>query len=168
MNNEVFDEELRIASGTIRNLARKLIKRAQIKRPPVLLNKIFKCLDHKISIIAKDLGDNCGFSVGTTQIVYNSRHPRTRSKFTIAHELGHILLGHNSTSKSISLETRDPIEMAANEFAAELLVPRQMLKNEELHSSSLSELANKYRVSKEMMIWRLKSTGFYLKLRDWN
>lgn len=55
-------------------------------------------------------------------IVYNDNKPPNRIKFTIAHELGHILLGHldernNQYSK----------EYEADTFASNLLAPPQMI-----------------------------------------
>lgn len=167
MNANKDGEENKIHFGLARSLARSLLKKVQIKEPPILLRTIFGCLDHKITIEGKDLGKDCGFSIGTSNIIYNSSHPRTRTRFTLAHELGHILLGHNSSSRIISFESTNPEDILANEFAAELLAPLSMLKREEFFSSSLTELAHKYQVSKEMMMWRLKSTGLYMQLLNW-
>jgi Zn-dependent peptidase ImmA (M78 family) len=50
-----------------------------------------------------------------------------RLRFTLAHELGHVLLGHEPSvddSTTMSTTEEDLNEKAANEFAAELLVPR--------------------------------------------
>ena len=68
----------------------------------------------------------------------NSRHPTVRQRFSIAHELGHLVLHkpafqidqhafvsfRNSKSSSAS----DPHEIEANQFAAVLLIPEALLK----------------------------------------
>ena len=113
------------------------------------------------------MGSDDGFSVGLTQIVYNLKSSAVRARFTISHELGHILLGHNSEHRVIDFNSKDPNEIQANAFASELLVPLKFIKKEFLASSSLGNLCKKYWVSKEMLTWRLKETGLYTKLGSW-
>lgn len=76
---------------------------------------------------------------GRAIIGVNSKHSLTRQRFTIAHELGHLLL---HTDKQLHVDERFPIgfrneissfaidenEIEANEFAAELLMPHDILK----------------------------------------
>ncbi len=66
------------------------------------------------------------------QIIYRDSENRGRTRFTIAHELGHILLGHElSPDKSGHFRTasdrREPAETQADEFAARLLAPACVL-----------------------------------------
>ncbi|MNG98779.1 hypothetical protein D3C77_334110 [compost metagenome] len=67
------------------------------------------------------------------QILINSHSPETRKKFTLAHELGHVIIPwHTGTIIShlnplgTHLEYRD-MESEANQFAAELLIPQSWL-----------------------------------------
>ena len=67
------------------------------------------------------------------QIIINSLAPKTRKKFTLAHELGHIIIPwHTGTIVShidnvnSDIEYRE-MESEANQFAAELLIPRDWL-----------------------------------------
>ncbi len=57
----------------------------------------------------------------------NANHPETRQRFTIAHELGHYFLGHGSRNRIIdkkaNMNSYDPIEYLANDFASKLLMP---------------------------------------------
>lgn len=68
---------------------------------------------------------------GNWQIVYNDTEPRGRVRFTIAHELGHILLGHELSDSFGHFRTasdrREPAETQADEFAARLLAPACVL-----------------------------------------
>lgn len=71
-------------------------------------------------------------SSGAWQIVYRDEETRGRIRFTVAHELGHILLGHEITpDKSGHFRTasdrREPAETQADEFAARLLAPACVL-----------------------------------------
>jgi Zn-dependent peptidase ImmA (M78 family) len=60
-------------------------------------------------------------------ILINSDKPRVRRRFTIAHELGHLALGHLHGGEVVVDETvggRSPREREANAFAAGLLMPK--------------------------------------------
>jgi Zn-dependent peptidase ImmA (M78 family)/transcriptional regulator with XRE-family HTH domain len=61
-------------------------------------------------------------------ILINSNKPRVRRRFTIAHELGHLALGHLLNGQVIVDETvgrKSPEEKQANAFAAGLLMPAE-------------------------------------------
>lgn len=66
-------------------------------------------------------------------IQINKFEPEYRQRFTTAHELGHILLGHQGVSYRTSDVTKykDTIkrmnEVAANKFAAELTMPKSLV-----------------------------------------
>ena len=55
-------------------------------------------------------------------ITLNSSHPASRRRFSLAHELGHIVLAHESTEITYELE-RSTLEAQSDAFAAELLMP---------------------------------------------
>jgi Zn-dependent peptidase ImmA (M78 family) len=84
-----------------------------------------------------------------------------RKRFSIAHELGHFLLGHGDfadsrqTFEDGSYNYSDPQnrqESEANEFAAELLMPESFLKRD-LQDAPLDvpRLAKLYQVSEQAM-----------------
>jgi Zn-dependent peptidase ImmA (M78 family) len=114
---------------------------------------------------------------GRIIIGVNSLHPKTRQRFTIAHEIGHIKL-HQGEQFYIDRDFRiylrdekssqatDKKEIQANSFAAELLMPEKMLmadwqerdtgytydiENDEF----IQSLAKRYKVSLQAMIFRL-------------
>ncbi|MEO5825680.1 MAG: ImmA/IrrE family metallo-endopeptidase [Gemmatimonadales bacterium] len=72
-------------------------------------------------------------------VVLNDRHPRERQNFTLAHELGHIMLHQYTTPHAdsssndvryrndVSSQGVDRDEIEANQFAAELLMPARLL-----------------------------------------
>ena len=104
---------------------------------------------------------------GRPVIAVNSNRPLCRRRFSVAHELGHYVLGHNSLVFSESggggMIKRDPRqERAANAFAAEFLMPKKLLARE-AHKYSLRALARRYLVSMQAMEIRLKELGLVCK-----
>ncbi|MBY4897284.1 ImmA/IrrE family metallo-endopeptidase [Cupriavidus sp. AU9028] len=89
-----------------------------------------------------------------------------RQRFTVAHELGHFALGHGASfvdgKDSFSLANSDPLEVAANRFAAELLMPEFaitvliMRRNE----TDLRKLAKAFGVAPLAMRVRLDQLGW--------
>lgn len=72
-------------------------------------------------------------------IIYDDTAPTERSRFTLAHELGHIFLGHELQYVKYS-HTRQirpsPIsELQANRFAARLLCPAFVLWEKKLYTA---------------------------------
>lgn len=63
---------------------------------------------------------------GYPVIIVNKYIPNDRKRFTLAHELGHLIM-HNENEFPIS-ENRDK-EAEANEFASQFLMPEQAIRN---------------------------------------
>lgn len=106
---------------------------------------------------------------GTPHIYCNSAEPTVRQRFTIAHEIGHLALGHVSPECAQHREdpasnfsgTVLPIEREANAFAAQLLMPENVLEyavNEE-RISDIARLARMFDVSQVAMKYRLQNIG---------
>jgi Zn-dependent peptidase ImmA (M78 family) len=112
------------------------------------------------------------------EVALSSEHSENRTRFTIAHELGHIVLHQLDEihidkqfplklRDDISSQAIDPEEMEANAFAAALLMPEAMLKAdlaamEEMDCESdedIQKLAIKYEVSPQAMNFRLMNLG---------
>lgn len=80
------------------------------------------------------------------QILINSNSPDTRRKFTLAHELGHIIIPwHTGTIVSHLGKTEAnaeyrKMESEANQFAAELLLPSSWIREKEDNFSSVENL----------------------------
>lgn len=75
--------------------------------------------------------DGISFLAGDKPVIVVSRWvPLPRQRFTAAHELGHILLGHVGKYELVNREpspSDNPIEQAANVFASRLLAPACVL-----------------------------------------
>lgn len=74
----------------------------------------------------------CAVTKNHTYIFFNSTLPTGRQRFTIAHEIGHLVLGHvgrgNVTTVNREPSPKDsPTERQANQFAARLLAPACVL-----------------------------------------
>jgi Zn-dependent peptidase ImmA (M78 family) len=149
-------EKLRINVGGARNIARRLLKDAKAKDVPISLYKIIEYLkpEHELEVVRFPLESVDGILVVVEDqptIGFNPSMAWVRRRFTIAHEIGHLLLGHTCTDPDLD---NDP-EAEANQFAAELLMPLALLKIDYKAKPSPDYLAQKYIVSREAMIIHL-------------
>lgn len=114
--------------------------------------------------IAKYDEDNNGI------VIVNKEDPEYRRRFTIAHEIGHFVLGHveegghelRDQTKNYSLTFYNPKEVAANKFAAELLMPAFVVRKVFMSITSddiIHDMAEKFAVSDKAMKIRLKMVG---------
>jgi len=99
---------------------------------------------------------------GRPTILVNVKKNITHQRFTIAHELGHYFLKHGDRDRDTraQLLKRDPIEMSANRFAAELLMPEDKVKFYRRLRYSTSRMAELFAVSEVAMTNRLKNLGY--------
>lgn len=130
-------------------LARKIIKKHSLQ-VPFDLNKL---AEQYAEVIYKDIPINGvdGVSLNLKvigkkpKIIVNSNSPSTRQLFTLAHELGHVIIPwhtgtivddiHNSNYKDFAYSV---LEHEANLFASELLMPREwVLLNYEIHKHDI-------------------------------
>ena len=137
-----------------RDTAWKILLDCKIDRLPVDLNLICRALGVRTAsyrsaevliqrrnlseIVARS--DGLSFFVENTPVaLYNSDCTPERIRFTVAHELGHIVLGHVSPG-TVTVVNREPSpndnpqETAANQFAARLLAPACVLWGLDLHT----------------------------------
>lgn len=116
----------------------------------------------------------CGYSGkafqdnGKSVIEFDDREFPLRQRFTIAHELGHHVLGHTKDGHQFrdevgkfNLNVTIPEETEANKFAAELLAPEIAIKHYVFNKNinSLTKLANLFSVSTVAMKYRLTNLG---------
>ena len=142
-----------------RKKARLLLEEIEIKQPPVILNTIIQYLKKTQSLLVQkwalgDHTDGIQVTVGEEAVIgYNDDRHLNRKRFTVAHEIGHLILGHTQQNYDSDNKNIDHIE--ANQFAAELLMPLEMLKQDIKIIKNVKELAKKYIVSEEAMWKRL-------------
>lgn len=107
---------------------------------------------------------------GKPVVAVNSKNHPNRQRFTIAHECGHLLLGHSEGAyvdesfvinrNEKSSNGTDKKEVEANQFAAELLMPLRFLLRdlEQIDFESddaIRNLADVYGVSTAAMSFRI-------------
>jgi len=147
--------------GFARNVARKLLADVGINNPPVLIRDITNHIkkEKDLSIYSWAFGEDTDVIQITegekATIGYNkAQHPH-RQRFTVAHEIGHLLLGHTGKNFILDLNSKKPEEIEANQFAAELLMPLEMLKKDLQSKKNAKDIAREYNVSEEAVWWRL-------------
>lgn len=160
------------ASKNTREKAHAILQMMGIKEPPVDVNGVSEKLGFRV--IPFDFPDDTSAVLlieGTVRSIgVNSRHALIRQRFSVAHELGHYLGGHEDFSGEYHLKVEGrPIyedpghrqELEANEFAAELLMPSFMLKKDVQETGlDVTALAQKYKVSEQAMWIQLINLGF--------
>ena len=136
-----------------RNLSWKIIINEGINSLPVKVGDLCQGLNIKIFSSEGEIDESGdGQSLirdGQALIMVNVNTSLERQRFTIAHELGHILLGHVGKRRLINREPSpndNPIEQEANLFASRLLAPACVLWALDIHSAE--EIAELCRISK--------------------
>ena len=124
--------------------ANELLASASVESWPVRVDKLGKERGIKIRYepLDDELSGMCFYKNDVAIVGVNARHAPNRQRFTIAHEIGHIVLHNNvlrkgaHVDKVITMLRRDPdssggefqIEIQANQFAAALLMPNFLIK----------------------------------------
>lgn len=164
----------------IRDKALGLLEEVEIWEPYVDVELIARHLSIKL-IYAQYEGDVSGFLAYNDDDVVigiNSLHNEKRQRFTIGHEIGHFMLHgrefnfvdhkpmilHRDARTSLGSDKK---EVEANQFAAELLMPRHMIDGvlmsidtEREAEVVIDELADEFRVSRQAMTLRLMGLGY--------
>ena len=167
--------------------AQKVLKKFWDGNLPVDVEQIAK--EMGVYVSGTDLPENVSGSsskivIGDGISLYVIFHKNTgesevRRRFTVAHELGHICLNHITPEEdgkkyrtiidgpynviSSDEEDRDPEEVEANKFAAELLMPADRIISAYKSlgkNGSLKDLAKKFKVSMPAVYFRLKNLGY--------
>lgn len=130
----------------------------------VCLNKF-----DNITIVFFDADDNMSGSsltVNDEMIIFvNSKHSLGRQRFTIAHELYHLLYGENEFI-NCSLNSDDEVEKSADQFASHLLMSDVALLNYKRENNitnweldDVLACEQYFQISRKAMLQRLMSIG---------
>lgn len=145
-----------------------MLQKSEVEEPVIPVFELAERLGVTVAFVdmPEKLDDVSGFLDPETKTIYvNHEDPPTRQAFTTAHELGHFVLGHEPNQYGVlyryaAPSDPDPVEQEANCFAANLLVPEDMLKRVmkqyRLSSDDLELLAKLFGVSTHVMKYRLK------------
>lgn len=155
----VFDPE---KLGSPAESARRLRKLWKVEKGAIFnLTQLLE--DNGFYVIAFDFNTERvdGMSIvanGTRPVVFsNKRSLGDRQRFTLAYELGHLVM-HLQTNPSF---TRD-ISHEANEFAAEFLMPEKDIKadfKDGVTINLLADLKRKWKVSMQALLYRANDIG---------
>jgi len=125
--------------------------------PPVNIESVAEWLGFQVVLLYTVEDEFSGLvSLPQKLIGVNGKHHRHRRRFTIGHELAHILLKHPPESRcshgEIALYNAE-----ADLCAAELLIPSTMLRTQLHMTTNISALAKAFDVSEEAMRVKLKT-----------
>ncbi len=111
----------------------------------------------------------------------NSNESQQRKRFTAAHELGHYVLHRDLLregqhfdrlfTKKVGATAHGPIspyhEVQANKFAADILMPADLVKMAYRRSKDLAATASEFGVSESAMKIRLENLGVHVTTSTW-
>lgn len=160
--------------------ARDVLVRLKIQSIPTPVEKIAKLLGVQVrfSPLDEELSGMIYIKDGVPIMGVNSLHHPNRQRFTIAHELGHfelhreMITSHVHVDKSFPVLMRnvtsstgtDQVEVQANQFAAELLMPSEQLdqilsgKQFDIDDDGpIEEIAKKFKVSVPALRYRIRN-----------
>jgi Zn-dependent peptidase ImmA (M78 family) len=165
----------------IERTVKKLLDDNKIFQPPVPVDDIARNLGANLKyepFSGQDAISGMLYRDGENKIIgINSNHHPNRQRFSIAHEVGHLLLhekevfidkvvNFRSSRSSLAIDTE---EIAANAFAAELLMPKEFVKNElkkligqesmPTEKELVENFARVFKVSTAAMEYRLNNLG---------
>lgn len=171
-----------------RKIAQDILKEFKIHKAPVDIEKIAEKLSNKrlggvkLTIqretFPNDLADVSAVLLkekGQAVIAVNADHSALRQRFSIAHEIGHLFLHSNNELLNVDRYekqlftraegVRNLDEMEANEFAAAVLMPAELIRKDfekyfnDDPDEMISNLAETYKVSQSALAYRLKNLG---------
>jgi len=162
-----------------RAAAQALLAKYGVTTAPVPVERIARGEGAKVEYASLD-GELSGIAhirEGIPIIGINSLHAPSRQRFTLAHELAHVMLHKRELEHAVHVDKGslrrdalaaagvDPLEIQANAFAAELLMPKALLskildgRTVDLEDDEMiASLAKRFRVSAAALRFRLEST----------
>lgn len=163
---------------TARDFAWRILLQCNIRKLPVKVSYICKQNGYKLYSYTEGnshirefhLEDQCARSDGFSTrfddcyyIFYNPHMLVGRIRFTIAHEIGHILLGHLNKQGAFTSQNREPgpsdapEEQMANVFASRLLAPACVLHD--LNVTTPEQIAALCDISLQSATYRAERLG---------
>lgn len=168
----MMDEDLKKTKPDLkkaRHAAAGLFKAAKLTSSPIAINSLVNTAKEVYDVTVAAVPDKMfsGKGDAMTQmrgdmifIVYNDDKPVVRKRFSVAHELGHLYLGHLHGHSSDDLDTENFDEIEANAFAAHLLMPPNLVRKDiKSGQKDPGQLAKKYNVSIDAMWLQLRNSG---------
>ena len=163
--------------------ANKVLDQMNIRGVPVPVDKIAKGMGAvlRYSPLDEELSGMIYVKDGQPIIGVNAMHHPSRQRFSIAHEIGHLVMHRALITDQVHVDKEFPVELyalkrdaasalgtetveiEANRFAAALLVP-EFFVEKELHAAvdidndaPVEELARRLKVSRQMLEYRIRN-----------
>lgn len=145
--------------GFCRKAAAQVLKRADISDPPVDLNRVANNLGIELrkARLPRGLDARLRLSAVGRVVEFAEDQAFVRVRFSIAHEIGHFVLGHAHTLDA-------SWEPEANIFAGALLVPRTWLKKATRVPTAAEALARQFQVSRDVIFIACKDASLLNQL----
>lgn len=175
--NEIIDKMTtnKANFNNARKKAESIIKDLGFIEPPISPAEVAAKLGLSVYQAAmpekwKDVAGYIDFD--NKRIIVNMSEPQNRQSFTIAHEIGHYLLHKDQIEadpkvykvlyrNGLYYEDKTPLEQEANCFAANLLVPKDMLETYKDYPANV--LASLFQVSQQVINFSLRDLKRYGK-----
>ena len=150
--------------------AKQVLSDNFISRPPIVAEAVARNygLNVRFLFFKPQFFNISGFIDNKGCLIVNAAESPGRQNFTVAHELGHYLLGHLKNPdygvlyrRPVGEQSDKPIEQEANCFAANLLVPEHMLRKTiaEFPFADAQQLGKLFGVSADVISFRRKDIG---------
>ena len=148
-------------------MAEKVLRKHKVVSPPVNIYEIARREGFEVVYLDWPKGRDGLLDPVTRRIGLNRNTAPTRLRFTLAHELGHALLGHHAIADDPPSLDNPPdgdaklypkhLEQEANAFAGALLVPESLLREAVRSHRTPKALARVFVVSEAAMCVRLET-----------
>jgi hypothetical protein len=136
-----------------------------------------KAREHLLGSASEDWsGGACSLPDGTKLVILNPRHGRSRTNATLMEEICHVFLGHQANRLSIvtrddrgkvmNRDYRKADEEEAYGVGAAALVPYASLKKMLLQGKSSKDVGLHFRVSRELVEYRMKVTHLWREFKN--
>ena len=121
-------------------------------------------------------GGACSLPNGMKLVILNPTHGRSRTNATLMEEICHVFLGHQPNRLSVvtkddrgKVMNRDYLkadEEEAYAVGAAALVPYSSMKRMLLQGKTAREIASHFRVSRELVAYRMKVTHLWREFKE--
>lgn len=129
------------------------------RRPPVNVHEIAAWLGYRV-VLLREAPDECSALVSLPEhlIGVNALHHPRRRRFSVAHELGHIVLGHPPESRCTP-GAIGTFNTEADRFASVLLMPERWILRALARNLPVAAVAGAFDVSEEAARRRMAVVG---------
>lgn len=174
-----------MSKGRFQEEVESLLRACRLTKAPIEVRKVAAHLDIDVRLAPtkEDVSGALIVDGDRAYIAVNDTHHINRQRFTIAHEIGHFRLHDTGDRIHFDEDFRvysrdgrsslaiDSKEIEANQFAAELLMPTHLLRQDFIRvrgteDDVVRDLAGKYKVSAKAMEFRLQNLGLILPAID--